>query len=101
MKAEILDALRALQPELSLRGVAHAGLFGSVARDEHGPDSDIDILVDIDRDSRMDLFAYVGLQRYIRVLLKRRFRRKVDVVSLGGLNRYIRPAVERDVVYAF
>lgn len=47
-----LDAViatpRANEAALRLRGVAHAALFGSVARGEAGPDSDIDIMVEID-----------------------------------------------------
>ena len=54
-------------------------LFGSAARGEDGPDSDIDLLVDFDEDS--SLFDLLRLSRDLEALLGR----PVDVVSVGGL----------------
>jgi hypothetical protein len=54
-------------------------LFGSAARGEDSPDSDIDLLVDFDEDS--SLFDLVRLSRELEALLGR----PVDVVSAGGL----------------
>ena len=45
---EILRTLKEREADLRAHGVTHAALFGSVARDEQRPDSDIDILVDLD-----------------------------------------------------
>lgn len=59
-------------------------LFGSAARGEDGPDSDIDLLVDFDADS--SLFDLIRLARELEALLGR----PVDVVSAGGLK-------ERDI----
>ncbi len=60
------------------RGVSVA-LFGSVARDEERPDSDLDFLVEFEQGS--SLFDLVRLQDDLRALLDH----PVDVVSLGGL----------------
>ena len=46
-RQEILDRLRENEAALRAQGVAHAALFGSVARREARPDSDIDIMVEI------------------------------------------------------
>lgn len=54
-------------------------LFGSVARGEDGPDSDIDLLVDFDQGS--SLFDLIRMSRELEALLGR----AVDVVSAGGL----------------
>ena len=54
-------------------------LFGSVARGEDGPDSDVDLLVDFDTES--SLFDLIRLARELEELLGR----PVDVVSTGGL----------------
>lgn len=44
-REHLLGKLRALKPWLQERGIARVRLFGSYARDEAGPDSDIDLLV--------------------------------------------------------
>jgi predicted nucleotidyltransferase len=54
-------------------------LFGSVARGDEGPDSDIDLLVDFDQDS--SLFDLMRMTRELEELLGH----PVDVVSAGGL----------------
>lgn len=54
-------------------------MFGSVARGEDGPDSDIDLLVDFEADS--SLFDLLHLTQLLEELLGR----SVDVVSTGGL----------------
>ena len=53
---EVLRKLKEAEADLRAQGVAHAALFGSVARGEDRPDSDIDIMIEIAPDSRMDLF---------------------------------------------
>ena len=54
-------------------------LFGSAARGEDRPDSDIDLLVDFDQES--SLFDLMRMARELEMLLGR----AVDVVSAGGL----------------
>ncbi len=79
------------------RGVSHAALFGSRARGDNRPDSDIDIMVEFDPAASVTLFGYVGLKAYIAEL----FDGPVDVVNRDGLKPYIRPAALADTVYAF
>lgn len=52
----LLAQLRALKPWLREQGVARVRLFGSYARDEAGPESDIDLLVELDKPLGLDLF---------------------------------------------
>jgi predicted nucleotidyltransferase len=61
-------------------------VFGSVARGENRPDSDIDIMIDIDPAARLGVYEYVGLKDYIAGL----FDRPVDVVSRDGLKPYLK-----------
>ncbi len=49
LRDEILDKLRADKAALDGFGVRSIGVFGSVARGEAGPDSDVDIAVDYDK----------------------------------------------------
>ncbi len=96
-RQEILDRLRENERALRERGVAHAALFGSRARGDNRPDSDTDIMIDIDPDVEMSVYDYVGLKRYIASL----FRGRVDVVNRDALKSYVRPAATADAVYAF
>ncbi len=94
---EILDRLRQSELALRERGVAHAALFGSRARDEERPDSDIDILVEIAPDARLGLFQYVGIVQYIEAM----FSVPADVANREGLKPLVRPGAEREALYAF
>ncbi|HKI14078.1 MAG TPA: nucleotidyltransferase domain-containing protein, partial [Roseiarcus sp.] len=62
---EALQKLKEAEADLRAQGVAHAALFGSVARGENRPDSDIDIMVEIAPQIRIGLFQYVGIVQYI------------------------------------
>lgn len=96
-KGQVIETLRRHKNELHKQGVTHAGLFGSLARGEARPDSDIDILIDLDPEVRMSVFDYAGLKDYVAAL----FDGKVDVVNRAGLKPYVKPAVLADVIYAF
>ena len=98
MKAK--DAIAVLQQNadaLRARGVRHAALFGSVARGEAGPDSDIDVMIELDPDAKFDAFTYAGLKRFISEL----FDGPVDVVTREWLKPHLRDPVTADAVYAF
>jgi uncharacterized protein len=94
---DVLATLRRNESALRARGVRHAALFGSIARGDHRPDSDIDIMIEVDPDAHITVFDYVGLKEYIAGL----FETPVDVVSRDGLKSYVRPAATADAIYAF
>ena len=96
-RQEIIARLRENEAELRARGVVHAALFGSRARDDARPDSDTDIMIEIDPTARVTLFGYVGLKSYIARL----FDGPVDVVNCAALKPYVRPAGTTDAIYAF
>lgn len=96
-REQVIATLRRHEQELRRRGVLHVGLFGSVARDEATPTSDIDILVELAPEAAIDLFEYVGITQYLSDL----FPNRVDVANLQRLKPLVRPSVERDAVYAF
>lgn len=96
-RQEILDRLRENEAALRAQGVAHAALFGSVARGESGPDSDIDIMVEIAPEIPMGVFQYVGIVHSIEDL----FPVRVDVSNRVALKPHVRPSAERDAIYAF
>jgi len=82
---------------LRRRGVVHAAWFGSVARSEAKPGSDIDIMVEIAPDAPVGLFEYVGITQYLEDL----FPDRVDVANRKSLKPLVRPSGERDAIYAF
>jgi len=96
-RQEILERLRENETALKAHGIVHAALFGSRARGEEAPDSDIDILIDIDPSAEIGIWEYAGLKRYVASL----FDGPVDVVDREALKPYVRPPAESDAVYAF
>ena len=96
-RQDIIDRLRQNEAALRARGVSHAALFGSRARGDSRPDSDIDIMIEVDPAAGIGVYEYVALKDYIAAL----FDRPVDVVSREGLKPYVKPAVTTDAIYAF
>jgi uncharacterized protein len=87
-REEIIRILSEQQPLLAHRyGVRSLALFGSVARDEAGPASDVDLLVEFDRP--MGYFGLFALQNYLESLLGR----KVDLGTPDSLKPRIRAHV--------
>lgn len=82
-----VDLLAQLKPKIAevarKYGASNVRVFGSAARGEDRADSDIDILVSLDRGRT--LLDLVGLEQDLTKLLERR----VDVVVDGGISRYI------------
>ena len=72
------------------RGARNVRIFGSVARNEARPDSDLDILIDLDPDR--SLLDVGGLAMDLSALLSR----QVDVVTEAGLRERIRSRVLRE-----
>lgn len=91
---QILKVLRQAKPELSASFKVHEiGVFGSVIRGEQREESDIDILVDLDKDA--DLLDLIGLSQF----LEERLHHKVDVVPKAALREEIRERVLKEVRY--
>ena len=79
-------------PTLKKYGVKFAGIFGSVARGEGTSNSDVDILVSINRP--MGIYEFMALQ----FDLENDLGCKVDLVSKGAVNKYIRPYIEKELL---
>ena len=93
---DALAILRQHEPVLKQRfGIAKVGIFGSFARGEERPDSDIDILVTF-QDGKKTFDNFMGTKFY----LEDHFGRKVDLVTDAALKPLIRDPILQDVVYA-
>lgn len=85
---ELLAAKRGEILQLAARrGARQVRVFGSVARGEAGPDSDIDLLVNVE--PGRSLLDVVGLWQDLEALLGRR----VDLLTDGGLSPYLRDRI--------
>ncbi len=73
--------------------VLKLGLFGSYARGDASESSDIDLLVETGRG--VDLMGIVELE----LKLSDMFGKKVDIVSVRGLNKYMKPFIMKEVEF--
>jgi uncharacterized protein len=92
-RAQTLKLLKEHKTNLTARfGVTRLALFGSAARDEAGPRSDVDILVDFDGPATSR--RYFGVQFYLEDLLGC----PVDLVTEKALRSELRPHIEREAI---
>jgi hypothetical protein len=89
---EVLAILAQHQDSLKRFGVKFLAIFGSVARNEARPDSDVDILVEFEGVVTFD--RYMDLKFYLEDNLGTR----VDLVSKRTLKAQIRPFVEQEAI---
>jgi len=90
---EMIDLLSSHRQELAERfGISSLALFGSVARDEAVPASDVDVLVEFQETP--------GLTEYMRLKfwLEERLGRPVDLVMKRALKPWARPLVEAEAI---
>jgi uncharacterized protein len=87
----VLSLIRSRRDELKDLGVSSVGVFGSVARGDDRPDSDVDVLIEFGRPA--DLFDLVR----VKMLLESILNRRVDVVTPGAIRPQHRDAIYRDL----
>ena len=92
---KVLSILNAHQAELKNLGVRSLEIFGSVARDEARPDSDIDFLVEFSIEA--SLFDLFRVRHYLEDLLKC----DVDLGTLDALREHLREPILNDVIRVF
>lgn len=81
-----------MQHFFASRPVNRAYLFGSCSRGEETKDSDVDILVDLDKSRPMGLFQYVTMKLDLQELL----HREVDLVENGELLPFAQESANHD-----
>ncbi len=87
-------ALRELSPELRARwGIRVVGIFGSLVRGEASPESDVDILVEVERPIGLEFVTAAAF-------LEERLRRRVDLASRRALRPSLLEVIERELVHA-
>lgn len=91
---EVLAIVATHREQLQKMGVKSLQLFGSVARDEAGPDSDVDFLVEFDQP--VGLFEFIEVRLYLEDILGC----SVDMGTVKALREHLREPVLTDVIRA-
>lgn len=93
-KNKVITLLRKNKRHLKKFGVASISVFGSVARNAMKKRSDIDLLVDFERE--IGLFEFARLKIYLEELLGK----KVDLVTPQALRKEFRESILQEAIHA-
>jgi uncharacterized protein len=96
-KSFVIAKLREHEGELKAAGIVHLRLFGSVARGEASPGSDVDLIADFDKSRRLTLVKVGSLQSRLTDLLGT----NVDLSSPDWMKEPIKSRALREAVSAF
>ena len=83
------------KPELMASGISEIGIFGSYIRGEQKENSDVDILIDLVRPSKLDLLQLISIEDD----LEKELGTPVDLVIKSSLKPNISKAVLAEVEY--
>ena len=75
--------------------IKKAYLFGSYSRQEETPESDLDILVDLDKS--VNLFQFI----FIKLSLEKLLNKKVDLLSSNGLSPRLKPYIDSEKILIY
>ncbi len=91
---DVIDILKMKQKEIESLGVYSIGLFGSYARRENLPESDIDLIIDLDADRKsFDNFMNISM------LLEDTFNNKVDLLTRESIDADFFNSIKNDIIY--
>ena len=96
-REHLIATLRVHESELRAAGILRLSLFGSTARGDDRPDSDIDLLAAFDDTRRISLLAVVGIEAQISRMLGR----TVELVEEGTLKPRVQKNIKVEAVCAF
>ena len=93
-RAEIIDILKRYKGSKStLYGIQALGVFGSIAKGNSNPTSDVDVVVQL---NKQDLFNMIGIKQDLQELL----HLPVDLVSYRpNMNPFLKARIDQDTVY--
>ena len=94
---DVIAKLKEIEPVLRGFGVAALYLFGSHARDEASPDSDVDVFIDVAPGRAFGFTPFMDAYE----VLKQAVGEKVDYGTRKGLHPLLRPDIEREAIRVF
>lgn len=99
--ADIIGTLQAHRQELEADGIEHLSVFGSVARGQSKPGSDVDICVELKEASRPRGYGMIAHIEALRERLRGVLGRPVDLVVSPVYKARLREQIEKDSLRAF
>ena len=96
-RIEAIDSLKRRASAIKAMGATSLYLFGSVAQDEAGSSSDIDLFIDYDPQGRFNAFDLVGIKQY----LESELGVDVDITTRDGLHPMLRDDIEQSAIRVF
>ncbi len=95
-KTDILDYIKRHKPELiSQYHLSKIGIFGSFARGEQTPESDIDLIVEFEAGTE-DLYQ---VKQALRKLFEREFHKEVDICRERYIKPYYKKRILQDAIF--
>ena len=96
-RLEAIDKLKRQAQAIKAMGVTSLYLFGSIAQDEAGRGSDLDLFIDYEPSSRFNAFDLVGIKQ----LLESELGVDVDITTRDGLHPMLRTDIEQSALQVF
>jgi uncharacterized protein len=94
---ELMMRLRRAEPAIRAHGAVALYVYGSHARDEAGPGSDVDVFVDVDPEHDFDFDEFMA----IYAILQEQLGSEVDYTTREGLVEFFRPDIEKEAFRVF
>ncbi len=93
-REDVIEILKAKRNEIESLGVYNIGLFGSYARRENMPESDIDLIIDLDANRKsFDNFMNISM------LLEDILNKKVDLLTRESIDTDFFNSIKNDIIY--
>ncbi len=94
---EVIRILRAHEAELKAAGIVHLSLFGSTARGDQGPESDVDLMIEYDLTAKVTLFTLGGWVGDVEDLLGV----SVDISCKDWMRERVKKYALKDAMHVF
>ena len=94
---EAIAKLKRTEVAVRALGATSLYLYGSTARDEARPDSDVDVFIAYDPGKKFSILHLVGVQQG----LSERLSAEIDIATRDGLHRRLRKRIEQSAIQIF
>lgn len=96
-REHLIQSLLELEPKLKARGVTHLALFGSRARQDNRPDSDVDVAIEVAPQAKFSLIDLSG----VAVAIEDEISLQANVLMRRSLEGVFRKSFETDAIEVF